>query len=93
MVPPAWENRSYQHPIDRGDEGTFQMRQSSRNLDALEVVFDDENAVANGGLVLPMTLADRLGLKEPARSASGGTRASTTRTSSRHIRRRACASP
>jgi hypothetical protein len=40
------------------------MRQSSRNLDALEVIFDDKNAVANGGLVLPMTLADRLGLKE-----------------------------
>lgn len=30
------------------------MRQSSRNLDALEVTFDDPNAVANGGLVLPM---------------------------------------
>ena len=40
------------------------MRQSSRKLDALEVVFDDHNAVANGGLVLPMTLAGRLGLKE-----------------------------
>jgi hypothetical protein len=40
------------------------MRQSSRNLDALEVIFDDKNAIANGGLVLPMTLADRLGLKE-----------------------------
>jgi hypothetical protein len=40
------------------------MRQSSRKLDALEVVFDDPNAVANGGLVLPMTLAGRLGLKE-----------------------------
>lgn len=40
------------------------MRQLSRKLDALEVVFDDRNAVANGGLVLPMTLADRLGLKE-----------------------------
>jgi hypothetical protein len=39
------------------------MGQSSRNLDALGVVFDDRNAVANGGLVLPMTLADRLGLK------------------------------
>ena len=35
------------------------MRQSSRKLDALEVVFDDPNAVANGGLVLPMTLAER----------------------------------
>ena len=40
------------------------MRQSSRNLDRLEVTFDDPRAVANGGLVLPMTLADRLGLKE-----------------------------
>jgi hypothetical protein len=40
------------------------MRQSSHKLDALEVVFDDPNAVANGGLVLPMTLAGRLGLKE-----------------------------
>jgi hypothetical protein len=40
------------------------MQQSSRKLDALEVVFDDPNAVANGGLVLPMTLAGRLGLKE-----------------------------
>ena len=40
------------------------MRQSSRKLDALEVVFDDPNAVANGGLVLPMTLAERLGMCE-----------------------------
>src|SRR5271168_1970145 len=40
------------------------MRQSSRKLDALEVIFDDRNAVANAGLVLPMTLAARLGLKE-----------------------------
>jgi hypothetical protein len=40
------------------------MSQSSRKLDALEVVFDDPNAVANGGLVLPMTLAERLGLCE-----------------------------
>ncbi len=40
------------------------MRTSSRKLDALEVVCDDRNAVANAGLVLPMTLADRLGLVE-----------------------------
>jgi hypothetical protein len=33
-------------------------------LDALEVTFDDPRAMANGGLVLPMTLPDRLGLKE-----------------------------
>ena len=40
------------------------MRQSSRKLKGLEVVFDDPNAVANGGLVLPITLAERLGLAE-----------------------------
>src|ERR1019366_825593 len=40
------------------------MRQSSRKLERLDVVFDDRNAVANGGLVLPMTLAGRLGLRE-----------------------------
>ena len=40
------------------------MRESSRRLAALEVVFDDRNAVANGGLVLPMTLADELDLCE-----------------------------
>src|SRR5579875_1212244 len=40
------------------------MRPLSRNLDRLEVTFDDKNAVANGGLVLPMTLAERLGLAE-----------------------------
>jgi hypothetical protein len=40
------------------------MRQLSHRLDALEVVFDDRKAVATSGLVLPMTLADRLGLKQ-----------------------------
>ena len=40
------------------------MRQSSRKLHSLEVVFDDPNAVADGGPVLPMTLAGKLGLKE-----------------------------
>ncbi len=40
------------------------MQRLSHRLDALEVVFDDRNAVANAGLVLPMTLADRLGLKQ-----------------------------
>ncbi|MDQ6613239.1 MAG: hypothetical protein M3083_00340 [Actinomycetota bacterium] len=29
----------------------------------MDVVFDDTNAVANGGLCLPMTVADRLGLR------------------------------
>ena len=39
------------------------MQQSSQILDRLDVVFDDRNAVAGAGLVLPMTLAGRLGLR------------------------------
>lgn len=34
--------------------------------DGLEVMFDDERAVANAGLILPATLAARLGLEEAA---------------------------
>ncbi len=40
------------------------MHTSCQVLDRMGVVFDDKNAVGNGGLVLPMTLAGRLGLKE-----------------------------
>jgi len=39
------------------------VQQSSQILDRLDVVFDDRNAVAGAGLVLPMTLAGRLGLR------------------------------
>jgi hypothetical protein len=35
----------------------------SQPLDRVEVIFDDDNLVANAGLVLPATLADRLGLE------------------------------
>jgi hypothetical protein len=35
-----------------------------RGLDRLALVFDDERAVANAGLVLASTLADRLGIEE-----------------------------
>ena len=34
-----------------------------RGLDGLDAVFDDERAVANAGLLLPATLAERLGLE------------------------------
>jgi hypothetical protein len=37
---------------------------SSHSLDALSVQFDDENLVANAGLILPGTLAQHLGLEE-----------------------------
>ena len=40
------------------------MRSSLQVLDRVEVVFDDDNAVGNGGLVLPMSLAGRLGVRE-----------------------------
>ncbi len=40
------------------------MQTSLQVLDRVEVVFDDDNAVGNGGLVLPMSLAGRLGVRE-----------------------------
>jgi Transposase DDE domain group 1 len=52
----------------------------SQPLDRVEVIFDDDNLVANAGLVLPATVADRLGLEalidDTVRLASrtGGTR-------------------
>jgi hypothetical protein len=44
-------------------EGIFSMR-SSHSLDRLDVIFDDEHAVADAGLVLPATLAQHLELRE-----------------------------
>ena len=43
-------------------EGTFQMR-VSRSLDTVAVMFDDDNLVANAGLILPATLAQHLRLE------------------------------
>ena len=43
-------------------EGTFQMR-SSRSLDTVAVMFDDDNLVANAGLILPATLVQHLDLE------------------------------
>jgi hypothetical protein len=39
---------------------------SSHTLDRLEMAFDDDHLVADAGLVLPATLAQRLGLRELA---------------------------
>ncbi len=36
---------------------------SSHSLDAVAVTFDDERLVADGGLILPATLAQHLGLR------------------------------
>ena len=51
--------------------------QSSHSLDRLSVAFSDDNAVANAGLLLPATLAKKLGLRElfDERSISGEPRA------------------
>ena len=37
---------------------------SSHSLDRLDVAFDDDRLVADAGLLLPATLAHRLGLRE-----------------------------
>ena len=39
------------------------MQASSSILDRLKVTFDDKNAVSNGGLILPMILAEKQGLR------------------------------
>src|SRR5262245_29986560 len=46
-------------------EGTFSM-QSSHTLDQLGIAFDDTHAVAGAGLLLPATLAERLGIEQAA---------------------------
>jgi hypothetical protein len=40
--------------------------QSSHTLDQLDIAFDDTHAVANAGLLLPATLAQRLGIEQTA---------------------------
>jgi hypothetical protein len=42
------------------------MRSSHLVLDQVDVAFDDERLVANAGLLLPATLADRLGIEQAA---------------------------
>jgi hypothetical protein len=46
-------------------EGRFSMG-SSHTLDQLGICFDDTHAVANAGLLLPATLAERLGIEQAA---------------------------
>jgi hypothetical protein len=46
-------------------KGTFSMG-SSHTLDQLDTCFDDTHAIANAGLLLPATLAERLGIEQAA---------------------------
>ena len=39
------------------------MSRVSQSMDRVHVTFDDDNLVANAGLVLPATLTERLGLE------------------------------
>jgi hypothetical protein len=39
---------------------------SSHTLDQLDICFDDTHAIANAGLLLPATLAERLGIEQTA---------------------------
>ena len=41
----------------------FKVHASSSILDHLRVTFDDKNTLSNGGLILSMTLAEKLGLR------------------------------
>ena len=45
-------------------EDTFSMRSSHVALDQVEIAFDDQQAVASAGLLLPATLAERLGIEQ-----------------------------
>src|ERR687887_2224421 len=54
--------RAASHP---DQEGTFSMA-SSHTLDQLDTCFDDTHAIANAGLLLPATLAERLGIEQAA---------------------------
>src|SRR5215218_1173942 len=45
-------------------EDTFSMRSSHVVLDQVDIVFDDPRAVAHAGLLLPATLAERLGIEQ-----------------------------
>jgi len=45
-------------------EDTFSMPSSHGVLDQVDIAFDDERAVASAGLLLPATLAERLGVEQ-----------------------------
>ena len=45
-------------------EDTFSMRSLHVVLDQVDIAFDEERAVASAGLLLPATLAERLGFEQ-----------------------------
>jgi len=61
----SWENDACLSCRFPHQEGTFSMA-SSHSLDQLDIAFDDTHAIANAGLLLPATLAERLGIEQAA---------------------------
>src|ERR671935_1663019 len=51
--------------VSPDQEGAFSMA-SSHTLDQLDTCFDDTHAIANAGLLLAATLAERLGIQQAA---------------------------
>jgi hypothetical protein len=55
-------------------EDTFSMQSSHVVLDQVDITFDDQRSVASAGLLLPATLAERLGSsRSPTRWSILGT--------------------
>ena len=76
-------------------EDTFSMSSSHVVLDQVDVAFDDERSVAGAGLLLPATLAERLGIQQGAEQLvdlgtgrGGPPRAQAAHPGPRHGRRR-----
>jgi hypothetical protein len=63
--PLTWENGACDSSRISDQEGTFSM-QSSHTLEQLDICFDDTHAIANAGLLLPATLAERLSMEQTA---------------------------
>jgi hypothetical protein len=51
-------------------EDTFSMPSSQVVLDQVDITFDDQRSVASAGLLLPATLAERLGIEQSPTSWS-----------------------
>jgi Transposase DDE domain group 1 len=64
-APLTWENDACESCRIPDQKGTFSMA-SSHTLDQLDTCFDDTHAIANAGLLLPATLAERLGIEQTA---------------------------
>jgi hypothetical protein len=70
--PLTWENAGYQSPFLAESEGTYIVKTVSQLSRRFRVVFDDDKTVPNVGLVIPLRLADRLGISEAVNSRVRG---------------------